>query len=132
LKFIESVQHGFTHYADFKGRASRSQFWWWTLFSTAAGTLGEFIGDNLFDGSVGTAANIVVTLALVIPGSAVTARRLQDTNRSGWLQVIGATIVGLIPLFFWTISEGTLGPNRFGPDPLAVDTGPGFWLKKKA
>jgi len=132
LKFIESVQHGFTHYADFKGRASRSEFWWWTLFSTAAGTLGEFIGDNVFDGSVGTAANIVITLALVIPGSAVTARRLQDTNRTGWLQVIGVTIVGLIPLFFWTLGEGPLGPNRFGPDPLSVDTGPGFWLKKKA
>ena len=63
------------------------------------------------------AANIVSTLGslvLLIPQLAVTARRLHDRNRSGWWFLIAFTIIGLIPLLYWLVSEGSKEANEYG------------------
>ena len=52
---------------------------------------------------------------------AETVRRLHDTDRSGWWYLIVLTIIGIIPLIIWFCTRGTIGENRFGPDPLGAE-----------
>jgi uncharacterized membrane protein YhaH (DUF805 family) len=62
----------------------------------------------------------LVSLALFLPGLAVSVRRLHDTDRSGWWVLLFLIpLIGAIVLLIWYCSRGTPGGNRFGPDPLA-------------
>jgi uncharacterized membrane protein YhaH (DUF805 family) len=76
-------------YSDFSGRAGRSEYWWFFLFTCVAGA-----AISIF--SEGTAA--VFHLATLLPWLAVGARRLHETNRSGWLQLLW-----FLPVIGWTI-----------------------------
>ena len=61
-------------------------------------------------------------LATLIPNLAVGVRRLHDTNRSGWwMLIVLVPLIGIVVLLIFDVMEGTKGPNRFGPDPKAVD-----------
>jgi len=97
---------------NFRGRALRSQYWWWTLFVSVVALIANVIQN---------ATNIdwlfaVVALALFLPGLSVAIRRLHDTNRRGWWILIGLIpIVGWIILFIWYVSKGTEGDNNYGP-----------------
>jgi uncharacterized membrane protein YhaH (DUF805 family) len=70
-----------TKYADFTGRAPRTEYWWFYLATLVAGFLFE-LADK-FAGDVG-ALSIIFNLAVLVPWIAVTVRRLHDTNRRGW------------------------------------------------
>ena len=61
----------------------------------------------------------LISLALLLPDVAVSIRRLHDLDRSGWWLLICLTGIGFIVLLVWDCMRGTLGPNRFGPAPLA-------------
>jgi uncharacterized membrane protein YhaH (DUF805 family) len=61
----------------------------------------------------------LISLALLLPDVAVSIRRLHDLDRSGWWLLICFTGIGIIVLLVWDCMRGTLGPNRFGPDPIA-------------
>ncbi len=103
----------------FAGRATRSEFWYWTLFVWLV-SLATLILDNaLFPDVSGFPLNGVWTLGTFLPGLAMWVRRLHDIDRSGWWLLIAFTIVGIILLVVWACMRGTPGPNRFGPDPLA-------------
>ena len=98
MTFTESIRTCFTKYADFNGRASRSEFWWWALFSLIASVTLGVISDKL---------SAAFTLATLLPFIAVTARRLHDTDRSGWLQLLGLIpVIGWILLIVWCAQEG--------------------------
>ena len=71
---VEAISSVFRNYVNFSGRAPRSEYWWFTLFSVVSQIVLNFIP---FFGWI-------YTLALVLPTLAVTARRLHDTNRTGW------------------------------------------------
>jgi uncharacterized membrane protein YhaH (DUF805 family) len=61
----------------------------------------------------------IAGLALFLPGLAMSIRRLHDRDKSGWLfLLILIPFVGAIILLIWYCMRGTIGPNRFGPDPL--------------
>jgi uncharacterized membrane protein YhaH (DUF805 family) len=62
----------------------------------------------------------LASLALFLPGLAVSVRRLHDLDRTGWWLLIILTGIGLILLLIWFCLRGTTGPNRYGPDPLAA------------
>ena len=66
---------------------------------------------------------LVYFLVVLVPTLAVTARRLQDTGRSGWWQLVGwlVPIVGVIVMIVWLVTPGSTGPNRYGPDPRSND-----------
>jgi uncharacterized membrane protein YhaH (DUF805 family) len=115
MGFIEAVQSGFRNYVGFSGRACRSEFWFWVLFSFLLG-----IFANVVDATVlhQRAAGLIASLVTLLPGTAVTARRLHDVNKSGWWMLIALTIIGIIPLIYWYCQPGSAGENRFGPDPL--------------
>lgn len=108
-------------YAEFSGRSTRSEFWWFTLvsglLSFGAAGLDRYAGLT-------RAFYLLVALIHLIPSLAVFARRLHDSNRSGWQYLLLFTIVGAIPLLIFVLQRGTPGPNSYGPedgsDPVPV------------
>ena len=169
----ESVRTCIRKYADFSGRATRAEFWWWVLATTLVG-----FAVGAFDTAVRSVAGwefyspfqSIYGLAVLLPDLAVTARRLHDIGKSGWWQLAWAAIaiLGVIPMvvglilfltsafsngfenfqvdtsdvvtlvagivislliwlavaiwwLVWMARQGQAGPNRFGPDPRALD-----------
>lgn len=105
MSFAESIKVCFSKYADFKGCASRSEFWWWALFVLLVSMGLGFVSDKL---------SALFALATLVPYLAVGARRLHDTDRSGWLQLVGLIpFIGWIILIYWLV-QPTKSPNRYG------------------
>ena len=102
MNFQTAIRSGFQNYANFKGRASRAESWWWTLFTVIAGGVASAIHSSL-----GNAASLVTLL----PSIAVAVRRMHDTDHAGWW--IFAPIVNLV----FALRVGDSGENRFGPPP---------------
>ena len=107
MTFFESVSSVFDKYATGAGRASRSEYWWWTLFvfiaSFGAGILDELIGAdsvNIFAG--------ILNLVLFFPNLCVAIRRCHDSGHSGWWVI--CPIVGLIMMFL----PSDLHENEYG------------------
>ena len=113
-------------YFDFSGRARRKEYWCFTLFHILTAFAGECLAAVIYDDNptLGTAFGAIVLLyivASVVPSIAVTVRRLHDTDRSGWWYFIGLIpFVGPIWLLVLTCTDGTKGPNQYGPDPKAL------------
>ena len=101
------------NYAVFSGRASRTEYWMFVLFSNIFAFLVGLIAGFLSNVTKTDQSVLVYiySLALLIPSIAVVCRRMHDIDRSGWWQIV--PIVGFIFLFY----EGTKGDNRFGSDP---------------
>ena len=121
MNFNEAVKYClFVKYYDFSGRASRSEFWWFNLFSGALINLGNLIINNLSLPRIIIFVILFIELLTIIPAFAVTVRRLHDTDRSGWFYFIALIpIIGILVLLYFWATKGTPGPNRFGPDPLS-------------
>jgi len=108
-------------YAVFNGRARRKEYWFFYLFyiifiivlvliDGVTGTLDEGTGIGVLSG--------IFILAMIIPGIAVTIRRLHDTDRSGWWILISLIpFIGGIWLLVLMVLDGTPGQNQYGPDP---------------
>jgi uncharacterized membrane protein YhaH (DUF805 family) len=113
----------FRRFFDFSGRSRRMEFWMFTLLSVLASIAATVVDIALgfsFD-DVGPVASIV-SLAFLIPSLSVSFRRLHDVDRSAWwLLLVFLPIIGWIVLLVWNCSDGTSGPNRFGPDPKNPD-----------
>jgi len=98
MNFQESIRVCFTKYAEFNGRAGRPEYWWFFLFVVLAGLAASMISNVL---------SAVFTLATLLPSIAVATRRLHDTNRSGWWQLICLVpVVGIIVLLVFLAQEG--------------------------
>ena len=115
MGFGQAISSGFSNYVNFDGRASRSEFWYWTLFAILVAIVTQII-----DTIIGIpATNIIASLGLLLLGLAVAARRLHDIDRTALWLLLLLTGIGGILLLIWDCFKGTAGPNRFGPDPLA-------------
>ena len=79
MNFGESLSFCFKNYATFEGRASRSEYWFFILFTISGGLLTSFINPGV---------NAVFTLGTILPTIAVGCRRMHDVGRSGWFQAI--------------------------------------------
>jgi uncharacterized membrane protein YhaH (DUF805 family) len=101
--FGQAVQRFFQKYAQFRGRASRSEFWWFFLFNAIVGiVLNVLEAVNRGFGLL----SLIYGLAVIVPEIALNARRLHDTNRSGWWQLLVLIpIVGWIILLVWYASR---------------------------
>ena len=127
MSFPDAVKTVLSKYADFSGRARRSEYWWFFLFdllvSLVAAVVDLVIGTASSLGPYGL-LQIVASLALFIPGLAVAVRRLHDTDRVGWWLFLGVLpVIGAIILLVWFCTEGHRTPNRFGPDPKGLAGG---------
>ena len=107
MTFGKSISTCMGKYVDFNGRASRPEYWWFYLFTVLL-SWGSLIVDH--SGIVSG----IVNLALLLPALSAAARRLHDTNRSGWWMLIAFTIIGLIPLIIWLASKGNNQANEYG------------------
>lgn len=107
MTFSKSISTCMGKYFDFNGRASRPEYWWFYLFIVLLA-----LGWGIFDRS-GVMSSIV-NLALLLPSLSVTARRLHDTNRSGWWILILFTVIGVIPFTIWLASKGDDQSNEYG------------------
>ena len=117
MDFQTSIKTCFSKYADFSGRALRSEFWFFVLFSCLAGIITTIIDIMILGYSVDSYGplNLICTVGLFIPAVAVTARRLHDVNRSGWWQLIELTIIGILLILVWNVTEGEKKKNIYGP-----------------
>jgi uncharacterized membrane protein YhaH (DUF805 family) len=113
-------------YADFNGRARRSEYWlFWLLtviLETVAFVLIGATGGNPASMNLGLGGILLcaIVLGLFVPSLAVLFRRLHDTDRSAWWVLIAfLPILGGLVLLVFTVLDGTPGANRFGPDPKA-------------
>ena len=116
MDFQTSIKTCFKKYADFSGRASRSEFWWFELFLWIAMIVAAIIDTMMFGYSFEDYGPIYIIYCVVtfLPAIAVGARRLHDLNKSGWWQLIAFTIIGIIPLVIWMATEGTKKNNPHG------------------
>ena len=116
-------------YADFSGRARRSEYWLFTLFIVLV-EIAYFILVSAIGG--GTSGNMnaiglvlsglygLFVLGIIIPSLAVGFRRLHDTDRSAWWLLIAfLPFIGGLVLLIFNVLPGTTGPNKYGPDPKA-------------
>ena len=101
MSFVTAIKSGFANYLNFKGRATRSEFWWWTLFAVIVQILTTGFGDIAG----------ILSLAILLPSIAAQIRRLHDTNRRGWWMLV--PIVSLVFL----LQPSNPSANRFGPPP---------------
>ena len=107
VTFGNSIAICMSKYADFKGRASRAEYWWFYLFALLLSWAALAIDPTQM-------VSQLVNLALLMPVLAAGARRLHDTGRSGWWQLLVLTIVGIILLIVWWASEGSQEENEYG------------------
>ena len=103
MSLPDAVRQVIRKYAEFRGRATRAEFWWWELSVLIAGfalgsvdaSIASFGGGNAY-----SPLGVVFGLATLLPGLAVSVRRLHDIGKSGWLLVgfCAAGILGWIPI----------------------------------
>ncbi len=97
MNFQESVKTCFTKYADFNGRASRSEYWWFFLFVILASVATSLVSSVLSG---------LISLGTLIPSIAAATRRLHDTNRSGWWQlVVLVPVIGFFVILYFLTQE---------------------------
>ena len=119
MRFQDAVKVCLTKYADFGGRARRSEYWWFVVFTALVTTLASVV-DAVIGTQFGNTGlvQLLATLALVLPSLAVGVRRLHDVSRSGWwvflavIPILGALI--LVVAFLIRDSEPD---NSYGPSP---------------
>jgi uncharacterized membrane protein YhaH (DUF805 family) len=103
MTFSESIKTVvFKKYATFKGRASRSEYWWYSLFASLIALLGAVIANTLYGDPSELTLFDIVSLLLLLPGLAVSIRRLHDVNKSGWWLLypwLGLILVPIASLF---------------------------------
>lgn len=143
---MDWITSPFRKYADFTGRATRREFWFFILVYSVA-----VLAANFFDALDGTrvvvaarmgAAELTLSILLLLPLLSTSARRLHDSDRSGWwmmllylpyvgwvaaqnrpdavLVVSGAILVGFVALVVLLLLPGSPMENRFGPNPRGV------------
>ncbi|MGZ8395890.1 MAG: DUF805 domain-containing protein [Rhodoplanes sp.] len=112
MNFQQAIASGFQNYATFAGRAARSEYWYWTLFAILVGAVAAILDAAFFPDLDARPLHSLASLALFLPGLAVSVRRLHDIDRTGWWMLIVLTVIGLILLLVWFCLRGT--PGRRG------------------
>ena len=115
MKFTDAVSSFFSNYTIFKGRASRSEYWYAFLFCFLIGSALQAVEGilKLFPSSDGYVLSNIFNLIVIIPSVSVFSRRMHDVGRSGWWYLLIFTIIGIIPVLIWLTRKGTEGPNKF-------------------
>lgn len=120
---------GLRRYADFTGRSTRSQYWFFMLGYFVVGLVGIFIDAASSSGEPSGVVTGLISLAHLLPSWAVLVRRLHDTDRSGWWILIALIpLVGAITLIVFCCTPSQPRANRFGPPVAPLVPGAGFDL----
>ena len=102
MTFFESILVCFKKYAEFTGRASRSEFWWFLLFVTLVGSALATVSETLVS---------IFSIAILLPLLAAGARRLTDSGKSAWSQLyLLVPVGGIVMLAYWW-AQPTMSPQ---------------------
>jgi uncharacterized membrane protein YhaH (DUF805 family) len=116
MKFTEAVSKCYKKYFKFKGRASRSEYWWFVLLAILFAW--PLLLTELETGFWYTILSFIyfmLTLSVAFPLISVWVRRMHDVNKSGWVWLFFLIpIIGLILLIRWSTKEGDREANKFG------------------
>lgn len=107
---MEHFWDGFRNFANFSGRATRTQYWMFILFYMLA-----YIGLSVIDALLGTFVLAgIFSLVMLIPAISYATRRLHDTGRTGWWQLIAfIPLIGAIVLLIFLVQKSH-GANQYG------------------
>jgi uncharacterized membrane protein YhaH (DUF805 family) len=121
-----AIRNGFANYVRFSGRARRSEYWFWVLFTIIVSAITSVL-DSLAGTSTSSGVGLFSTiagLALLLPGLAVFWRRMHDIGKSGlWyltLLIPVANIVFFVILIVWACKDSQPGSNQYGPNPKGI------------
>jgi uncharacterized membrane protein YhaH (DUF805 family) len=108
------------NYVGFEGRARRSEYWWFVLINAlillVLGVIGRVMNNTIL--------YLLYSLAVFLPGLAVSVRRLHDTDKSGWWVLINLIpVIGWIVYFVFMFTDSTPGANQYGPSPKEATAG---------
>ena len=121
ISFWEAVKNFFTHYADFKGRATLREYWFAYIFSQLfqffIGLIWMLISIYAFSnpGRFIQAGAIVLALALAVPSISLCWRRLHDVGRSGACYFLAFLPIGNFIVLLWVGFYSSVGDNQYGP-----------------
>ena len=116
--FLESLSLFFKNYLNFSGRSGPSAYWWYMLWSLIFTILLGLIDSIALDISAEDLFSFSNLFALItlIPGLALSFRRLHDIDKSAWWLLIVLTIIGFFVLIYWAIKAGDRHENSYGAD----------------
>lgn len=119
--FLDVIQN---HYADFEGRASRQYFWYYVAVNFLISFVLSIV-SSMFSSDMGSILSGIYGLAVLVPGLALSVRRMHDIGKSGW-NILWALVpcVGWIIVLYWECMKGQPGPNQYGPNPEGDNGGP--------
>lgn len=110
MKFMDAVKTCFAKYADFTGRASRSEYWWFVLFEVIVLIVAQIIHQYVY---------AIAALGFLLPALAAGARRLHDIGKSGWFLLLGLIPLVNFYLLFLLVQPSQSESNQFGAPPVA-------------
>lgn len=121
VSFTEAIKMALQqNYCNFSGRSSRSEYWWYSLFTFILGFIVAIFAGILGE-NAGNALTGIIYLALLLPGLGLTVRRLHDINKSGWWILINLIpLVGWIIMLVWLCKDSDPTDNQYGPVPNVV------------
>tara|TARA_B100001113_G_C20845425_1_gene507245 strand:- start:163 stop:561 length:399 start_codon:yes stop_codon:yes gene_type:complete len=128
MTFLDAIKNAFIKCFDFKSRSSRSEFWYFYLFTTILGFIGiqidrlfnlEILGlqltQNINEVAILGPTYIFLYFLFFVPSLSLYIRRLHDTDRSGWWLLIAIIpFIGIITLIFFWCLKGSQNRNRYG------------------
>ncbi len=129
MGFMDAVKNAImNNYVNFSGRASRSEYWWFFLFSFLSAILAMILdgltGIELIDAGAGVSYGpfyILTAMGFFLPSLSLMVRRLHDSGRSGWWYFIALVpCVGFIILIVFLIMDGEPHPNAYGEVPTNI------------
>ena len=111
MTFSEAISSGLSNYANFSGRAGRSEYWYWVLFQVLVAIAANILDAVATMGILG----VLTGLGLLLPGLAVSVRRLHDIGKSGWNILWGLIpLLGAIYLIYLYVQPSQQGVNEYG------------------
>jgi len=127
---VNDFIQAYRKYAQFTGRSDRKEFWYYVLFYLIVSAILSVVDGTFFGGAIGrdgtsiTPLTSVFGLVSLIPGIAVSVRRLHDTGRSGWWYLLWfIPLIGWIVLLIWYCQKGHAEPNGYGDAPEGSRSG---------
>jgi len=109
MQMVDAVKACFAKYADFNGRATRTEYWWFFLAVLLGSATASLIAPRFY---------ALFALVTLLPMIAVGARRLHDTDRSGWWQLLALVPFGVILVIIFLAQRSKEEQQQFWDRPV--------------